>query len=176
MQEIPPGTRGDSVPPPTSDVGAKPNHPTPWWAMLVGIALGVVTSLCLRWLNGPVPGGMEGLGPTLVLLTLPGSVSFLATGCLARAALQPRQGDLVWLARVVVLLPLVAFVTCLVAASFGMVVVMVVVETLNLQKAGLGPQVLVVPPAVIGATLGAWVGFRVAMVGRRVALVVGTHA
>jgi hypothetical protein len=134
----------------------------PWWSMLVGIALGVMTSLAAAAILFPRGGGdVIAAGSAMAILTIPGGASFLASSCFARAALQPRRRNRVWLALVVGLLPLVIFVSCLVEAIVGDWI------PSDLQAAGPGFHVLREgPPVFAGATLGASVGLGLALVGR----------
>jgi hypothetical protein len=162
MQATPRRDREDSGPPFTSEAGIEPGRPRPGWAMFVGIALGIGASLVSAVMLFPRGGGdVIAAGSAMAILTIPGGAAFLATSCFARAALQPRRRNGLWLVLVVGLLPLVILVSFFVEAIVG--------EWIpdNLQAAGPGFHVVREGlPVFLGATFGASVGLGLAGVGR----------
>jgi hypothetical protein len=130
--------------------------------MLVGIILGVVISFGCAFALFPRGGGdVIATGSAMALLVIPGGAAFLATSCLARAALRAKRRNRLWLALVVGLLPLVVGVTCFLEVIVGP-------WASDLQPAGPGFHVLREGlPVLIGASVGASVGFVLARIGRQ---------
>jgi hypothetical protein len=134
----------------------------PWWALLAGVAVGVVIALASAAMLFPRGGGdVIAAGSAIAMLAIPGGASFLATTCFARAALQPRRRNRVWLVLVVGLLPLVMLV------SFFVEAMVYVWMPSNFQASGPGFHVLREGLTVfVGAVFGASVGLGLATVGR----------
>jgi hypothetical protein len=130
--------------------------------MLAGIAVGVVTSLAAAVMVFPRGGGdVIAAGSAIAMLTIPGGASFLATSCFARAALQPRRWNGVWLVLLVVLFPIVVFVSFFLEFLVG--------EWIPDRFQAVGPGFHLVReglPILVGATIGALGGFGLAWVGR----------
>jgi hypothetical protein len=130
--------------------------------MLVGIALSVVISLVSATMLFPRGGGdVIAAGSAIAMLTIPGGASFLATSCFARAALQPRRWNGVWLVLLVVLLPIVVFVSFFLEFLVG--------EWIPDRFQAVGPGFHLVReglPILVGAAIGAVMGFGFAWVGR----------
>jgi hypothetical protein len=132
----------------------------PWWAMIVGIALGAMTSLASAVMLFPRGrGDVIAAGSAIAILGIPGGASFLATSCFARPALQPRRRNRVWLVLVVGLLPLVIIVAFFVEAIVYQRISSSSVSLGSLQTAGPGFLVLREGLTVyVGATPGASAG------------------
>jgi hypothetical protein len=135
--------------------------------MLVGIALGVVIAFAVAVSLFPRGGG-DGiaLASATALMTLPSTVAFVATTCLARAALRPQRRIWIWLVLVVGMLPAVVIVGDLVEG-----IVYDRVESWGPSQGIFrtqGPGFLVLREGLIvlvGATLGAAVGLGLAGIG-----------
>jgi hypothetical protein len=137
--------------------------------LLVGVALGVVTALACALILSPRSGGdVIAAGSAIALLNVPGGAAFLATSCLARAALHPRRRNRVWLAALLGLLPVVIPGASVV--EVGLYLWLSRVSSAYMQTAGpmLQRFLLIVPNALavlVGATLGALAGLGLARLG-----------